>query len=176
MNLALSKSTIRTLRPEDAPSVARHIGEYEVSRYLLMVPYPYSIEDAEGWIARVSTETPETDFGIAIDNEIVGVIGLKIDTATVPGIAPHAAEIGYWLGRSVWGRGIASEAVAALTEWAFSELRLTRLQAGVFAPNAASARVLEKAGYEYEGRLRARYFRNDEHYDGLLYARLRPGI
>ena len=80
------------------------------------------------------------------------------------------------LGEPYWGRGIISEALAALTEWAFTDLRLIRLHAHVYARNPASARVLAKAGYEFEGRLRARDFRDGEFIDSLLYAKVRlPG-
>jgi ribosomal-protein-alanine N-acetyltransferase len=174
MHLPLSHSTIRSLRPADAPSIARHVNDAEVCRYLLLVPYPYALTDAESWIAQVSAESPEVNFGIDLGGEIVGGIGLQVNTATAPGAAPHSAEIGYWLGRAYWGRGVVTEAVAALTAWAFSELRLKRLHAGVFGPNVASTRVLTKAGYEYEGRRRAHYHRNGQFYDGLMYARLNP--
>ena len=65
-----------------------------------------------------------------------------------------------------------SEAVAAFTEWAFNEIHLVRLHASVYARNPASARILEKAGYDFEGRMRARYFRDGEYIDGLLYAKI----
>ena len=85
----------------------------------------------------------------------------------------HSAEIGYWLGETFWGCGIATEALNAMSEWAFRELHLVRLYAKVFARNQASARVLEKAGYVFEGRLLAHYFRDGEYIDGLLYAKVR---
>ena len=88
-------------------------------------------------------------------------------------VCDHSGEIGYWLGESYWGRGIASEALAAVTEWAFAELHVVRLHSAVYARNPASARVLEKAGYEFEGRLRSRYFRDGEFIDALLYAKVR---
>ena len=85
----------------------------------------------------------------------------------------HSAEIGYWLGETFWGQGIATEALNAVSEWAFRELHLVRLCAHVFARNGASARVLEKAGYAFEGRLLAHYSRDGEFIDGLLYAKVR---
>lgn len=137
------------------------------------IPHPYSLEHADEWIASTSRRMPETHFGIAIQDEVIGGIGVEIGDSGRRAVSAHCAEIGYWLGESFWGRGIMSEAVVALTEWAFSELRLARIQAAVFARNPASVRVLEKAGYAFEGRLRARFQRDGEFIDGLLYAKIR---
>jgi RimJ/RimL family protein N-acetyltransferase len=172
MNLILSKSTIRSFRPTDVDFLVKHCGTYSVARNLAALPHPYTRQHGEVWI-RIASSQPETTFAITIDDHVVGGIGIRVGDSDRPGICDHCGEIGYWLGESFWGRGIVSETVVALTEWAFSELRLVRLYAPVFARNTASARVLEKAGYGFEGRLRARYFRDGEYLDGLLYAKVR---
>jgi len=175
MQLMLSNSTIRSFRCADALSLTGHIGSSSVARNMSAVPHPYSLHHAEEWIATARGAMPETHFGIAVDGEVVGGIGLGGGDAGRP-VCGHSAEIGYWLGETFWGRGIMSEAVVALTEWAFTDLGLVRLHAAVFARNPASARVLAKAGYEFEGRMRARYFRDGEFIDGLLYSKVRlPG-
>jgi RimJ/RimL family protein N-acetyltransferase len=138
-----------------------------------VIPHPYSLQDAEQWIATASNQSPETHFAVAIDDIVVGGIRIGIGNPGPLGARKHSGEIGYWLGEPLWGRGIMSEAVQALSEWAFRELGLVRLHAAVFARNPASARVLAKAGYEYEGRMRACYFRDGEYIDGLLYAKVR---
>ncbi|MEP6673220.1 MAG: GNAT family N-acetyltransferase [Chthoniobacter sp.] len=176
MQLTLSQSTIRSFRPSDAASLMKHGGTYSVARNMNNIPHPYTLEDAEQWIAIASGGNPETRFAITVDDEVVGGIGVTLPASDRFGVSIHCAEIGYWLGESLWGRGIVSEALAALTEWAFTELRVVRLQAAVYARNPASARILEKAGYAFEGRLRARYFRDGEFIDGLQYAMVRlPG-
>jgi RimJ/RimL family protein N-acetyltransferase len=169
MQINLSESTIRPLRTSDAEALTKHVSAWTVARNLAAVPHPYHRSMAEQWLAVESTRTPLTHFAIALGDELIGVIGLERES----GICSHCAEIGYWLGESFWGRGIVSEAVVALTEWAFTEAGVVRLQAGVFARNPASARVLEKAGYQLEGRARARYFREGEYIDSLLYAKVR---
>jgi RimJ/RimL family protein N-acetyltransferase len=169
MQLTLSQSVVRSFRPSDAASMTKHIGTYRVARYMSAVPHPYTREDAEQWIAIATGRDPQTHFGIAVNDEIVGGIGVEPDGQRV---CAHDAEIGYWLGESFWGRGIMSEAVVALSEWAFTELGRIRLHATVYAPNVASTRVLEKAGYEFEGRLRSRYLRDGEFIDGFLYAKV----
>jgi len=176
MHLTLSQSTIRSFRPSDAASLTKHCGTYSVARNMNNIPHPYSLQDAEEWIAIASRGTPESHFALAIDDEVVGGIGVMLAAPDRLGVSGHCAEIGYWLGESFWGRGIVSEALAALTEWTFANLRVVRLQAAVYARNPASARILEKAGYTFEGRLHARYFRDGEFIDGLLYAKVRlPG-
>lgn len=137
------------------------------------IPYPYTLLDAEKWINIATSKSPDTHFAIAINDDVVGGIGVEVgDPRSLTG-SDHCAEIGYWLGEPFWGSGIMSEAVVGLTEWAFAELHLVRIHAAVYARNPTSARVLTKAGYEFEGRLRARYFRDGEYIDGLLYAKLR---
>ena len=85
----------------------------------------------------------------------------------------RSAEIGYWLGETYWNRGIVSEAVRALAEYSFRLFDLARVYAQVFAANPASARVLEKAGFTFEGRLRAALCKRGEIHDALLYASVR---
>jgi RimJ/RimL family protein N-acetyltransferase len=82
-------------------------------------------------------------------------------------------EIGYWLGQSYWNRGIATEALVAVTAYAFETFDINRIWAGVFAWNPASARVLEKAGYVLEGRLRNAITKDGETTDELIYSTVR---
>jgi RimJ/RimL family protein N-acetyltransferase len=98
----------------------------------------------------------------------VGAVGY------VPGrdVERFSAEIGYWLGEALWGRGIASEAVALVTAHAFADMKILRMFALPFADNPASVRVLEKAGYTREGLLRSSCVKYGEPKDQLLYARI----
>jgi RimJ/RimL family protein N-acetyltransferase len=173
MQLILSKSTIRSFRLTDAASLMKHCGTYSVARNMSAIPHPYSLQHAGEWIATATGRTPQTHFAIAIRDEVVGGIGVEIDVSGGLAVGEHCAEIGYWLGESFWGQGIMSEALVALTEWAFADLGLIRLHAAVYARNPASARVLAKAGYEFEGRQRARYRKEGELIDGLMFAKIR---
>ena len=105
-----------------------------------------------------------------MDGEAAGGIGV------IPGadIERFSAEIGYWLGEPFWGRGIVSEALILISERAFERLNLLRLFALAFAENAASTRVLEKAGYACEGVLKSGAVKHGRVYDQLLYARVNP--
>src|SRR6266446_2675629 len=93
---------------------------------------------------------PETFFAIAVDDLAAGAIGFVLQSD----VERVSAEVGYWLGESFWGRGIATEAVVGITRHAIEYHGLTRLFAVPFAYNTASCRVLEKAGYVLEAQLR----------------------
>ena len=101
--------------------------------------------------------------------EAVGGIGLVLRTD----VERVDAEVGYWLGEAYWGQGLMSGAVQVFAPWALERFNLARLHAHVFAFNLSSARVLEKAGFALEGRLRQSAFKDGTLIDQLLYARVR---
>jgi RimJ/RimL family protein N-acetyltransferase len=82
----------------------------------------------------------------------------------------HTAELGYWLGEELWGQGIMSEAVEAFRDFCFTNFPLRRVYAEPFANNPVSARVLEKAGFLLEGRLKNNVIKDGKLLDSLLYA------
>jgi RimJ/RimL family protein N-acetyltransferase len=122
--------------------------------------------DAEDWIRKASSDDPITSFAIEVDHAAVGGIGLVLQTD----IFRRSAEIGYWLGEDYWGRGIITEAVKAFTAWGFASFDLSRIYAGVFEWNPASSRVLEKAGFEFEGRMKKAVTKEGRTGDELIYA------
>jgi RimJ/RimL family protein N-acetyltransferase len=155
----------------DEESLQQHANNPKVSTYLLdRFPYPYTINDADKWVTYMQHQKKQTNFAIAIDGQVCGgiAIDLMIDANS------KAGEIGYWLGEPYWGRGIVTEAVKLLTEYAFKNLDVIRVQAGVFGQNAASMRVLEKAGYIKEGIMRKAIIKNGNVMDKHMYAILKP--
>jgi [ribosomal protein S5]-alanine N-acetyltransferase len=168
MQLVLKKCTIRPWRLDDAESVARHANNRKV--WLAVrdtFPHPYTIDDAHEFIRGAIAEQPATRFCIEINGTAVGGIGVH------PGqdVHRHTATVGYWLGEEFWGRGIMTEAVTAVTDFSFENFPLRRISAEVFANNPASARVLEKAGFVFEGRLKNYVLKDGQLLDSLLYAR-----
>jgi len=171
MELRLDSCTVRSLHPDDAVSIRRHADNPRVAGQLRDVfPHPYTLDDAHAFIVLVRRQERETDFAIGVDGEAVGGVGFR------PGRDVHRcqAEIGYWLGEDLWGRGIMSEVVPAMSRWAARELDVVRVFALPFADNPASIRVLEKSGYELEGRLRRSAVKAGRLRDQLLYAWLSP--
>ena len=137
------------LREGDEPSLVRHADNYEVWRRLRdSFPHPYTRADAEWWIAFAKQQDPQAHFAIEVRGEATGGIGLELRSD----IERRSAEIGYWLGEDLWGSGITTVAVRAVTEYGFEALHLTRIFAVPFATTSASIRVLEKCGYVHEGR------------------------
>lgn len=129
-------------------------------------PYPYTRSDGQTFIRASRKMTPECNFAIAVDGKAVGGIGFhpQADVERV------SAEIGYWLGQPFWGRGITTEALVALTKHIIATHALTRVFALPFAFNAASCRVLEKAGYALEARLRRSAIKDGRLVDQMQYA------
>jgi RimJ/RimL family protein N-acetyltransferase len=167
--IVLASCTLRPYREGDQAALARNGNDVSNWRNLMdRFPHPYTPEAADAWVA-LNVANPEHDnLAIDVGGEVVGSIGI------IPGkdVYRRSAEIGYWLGAAHRGRGIATEAVRALTDHAFATRDLCRLFAAVFEHNAASARVLEKAGYVFEARLRKAVTKAGQTLDTLLYARV----
>lgn len=168
--LRLRSCTLRRWRESDLESLVRHADDPEVAANLRDgFPQPYTAEHAAAWIGRAAHEEPLLDFAIDVGGAAVGGIGIVPQTD----ICRRSGEIGYWLGRAFWNRGLATEAVRAVTACAFGELDLARLQCGVLEWNAASMRVLEKCGFVREGVQRQAAFKNGRFADIVLFAKLR---
>ena len=170
MELKLDRFIIRNWRPGDEASLVRHANNRKIWINLRdRFPHPYTPADAEQWIRHASTVSPATSFAIVVEGAAVGGIGLLLKDD----IFRRSAEIGYWLGEEYWGRGIVTEAVRAVTEYAFTNFDLCRIYAGVFEWNPASMRVLEKAGYEFEGRVKKSVTKDGRTIDEYIYAIIR---
>jgi len=130
--------------------VQRLAGEADVALMTATIPHPYPDGIAERWIATHEPawrEEREVHFAIA-EHETVSLIG-AIGLVLAP---ERSAELGYWVGKPYWGRGVATEAASAVVAFGFRELGLERIQARVLVRNPRSARVLEKTGMLHERR------------------------
>jgi [ribosomal protein S5]-alanine N-acetyltransferase len=171
MELHTPTCALRAFRPTDAASLAHHANNRAIGLTVRDVfPHPYTLADADAYIALVADEQPVMSFAIEVDGAAVGGISLRRGTD----VERQMAEIGYWLGESYWRRGIATAAVRAVTAYAFRDLDLLRVVAIVFAHNPASVRVLERAGYVREGVMRRSAVKDGVVIDRYLYAALRP--
>lgn len=167
MNAVIGDYVVRDVRPEDASSIAVYADNPRVAANLRDIfPHPYHLEDAERFLQGVTEQEPRTVFAIATESEAIGVIGLTLGED----VHRFTAELGYWLGESFWGRGIMTDAVRAVVEYGFSEVGVLRICAEPYAGNVGSARVLEKAGFELEGRMRANVFKDGRILDQLVYS------
>jgi RimJ/RimL family protein N-acetyltransferase len=170
MELTLTKCAVRPFRIGDEPALARHANNRRIALNMRdRFPHPYTLDDAHAWIAHTLVETPLTNWAITTEDEVAGGIGL----IRQDDVSRQSAEIGYWIGEAFWGRGIATEAVRGVSLRAFDDFDLCRVFATVFDGNAGSARVLEKAGYSFEGRMRRAILKEGVVRDALLYALVR---
>lgn len=176
MNITVTpENYLSPLTAADAEDITAHLQDYEVSRYTRLIPHPYTLEMARGWLVGIADDARhngrQTHWAIREQSgRLIGAIELSRNE---PG-SEHASEIGYWLARPFWGCGIMTRVVKIIVELGFRDFGLCRISAPIFAPNIGSARVLEKNGFVLEGALlRLAYQRDGHFYDGRLYARIR---
>lgn len=166
MHLDLDRCVVRDWAAGDVSALVRHANNRNVWINLRdRFPYPYTETHARQFLTHIATQTPQTVWAIEVDGEAAGAIGLVL----MSDVERVSAEIGYWLGEAVWGRGIGTAALRAVTAEAFRRFELLRIFALPFADNVASIRVLEKAGYALEGRLPQSAIKDGIVRDQLLY-------
>jgi ribosomal-protein-alanine N-acetyltransferase len=169
MRLTLEKCILRPYERGDELSIVRHANSRGVWMNLRdRFPHPYTPADARAWIEVQTRQREENNWAIEVDGHVVGGIGLD----PRDDVNRLSAEIGFWLGEAYWGRGIMTEAVGAVTRYAFHTRGFVRVFAEVFEWNAASMRVLEKCGYSREGVLRRSAIKADQVIDQVVYAAL----
>lgn len=165
----LTDCILRPLQTEDDNDIMLIANDYDVARYLRdSFPFPYSLDNAREFITAIAGSDTSHIYGIIFEGCLTGVIGLILQED----VYRYSAELGYWVGKKYWGRGIATAAVEGITEDAFVNKGIKRVFASVFAPNIASSRVLEKAGFTHEGTRKRAAFKNGLFEDELLFARL----
>lgn len=166
---------IRKWELSDAKDLAAALSNKKVQDNLRDgLPYPYTEQDGKDFIsAMLSADENETfAFAITVDNTVIGSIGIFRQE----NIHRQTAELGYYIAEEYWGKGIMTEAVRQICEYVFSESDIIRIYAEPFAYNIASCRVLEKAGFRYEGTLRSNAVKNGKVMDMKMYSLLREKI
>lgn len=163
---------IRKWELADATDLAMAISNKNIQNNLRDgLPYPYTEQDGADFIsAMLSADENETfAFAITVDDKVVGSIGVFRQG----NIHRLTAELGYYLAEEYWGRGIMTEAVRQICQYVFEKSDIIRIYAEPFAYNAASCRVLEKAGFQYEGTLRNNAVKNGKVIDMKMYSLLK---
>ncbi len=148
LTLRSPECVVRSFRPDDASSLARHGNNRKIWLNLRdRFPHPYTEENARAYIAMLAANPASMSWAIEVDGEAVGGIAVhpRDDIERIGG------EIGYWLGESLWGRGVVTSAIRLVSEHLLGGGTLERLFAIPFVHNTASCRALEKAGYVREG-------------------------
>lgn len=165
------KIYFKSLNTRDSEEIHSYASDEIVSRFIgwrLMNTLDETREYIETMISRESAGTHlYASVALKSTHEIVGTVMIfNFDREA------NQAEIGYVFHRDHWGKGYGTEAVALVTDFAFNSLNLHRTYACVVDANIGSSRILEKNGYELEGRLRDHYFIDDAYYDCLYYGKI----
>lgn len=163
--------TLRPFRASDAASLQKNINNRVIARNTLHIPYPYRLKDAREWIVRSQKEWRKKQplkmaWAIDVAGEVIGGVGLHLS----PG--KHKAELGYWLARKYWGKGIITKVVRMVVRLGFNKLKLKRIYAFTFPWNIASGRVLAKNGFKREGYLRKNVKKGNNIFDDYLWAKI----
>lgn len=161
---------LRPFAPGDQSALVRHGNDRGVWINLADVfPHPYTLESADFWIELTSQPGDSIRYAIEYQGELIGGVGVH------PGsdISRLTAQLGYWIGREHWGKGICTAAVGAIAEHAFQTTPLVRLEAVVFDWNPASRRVLEKSGFHLESKRPLSAIKDGKITDTWLFVKLR---
>ena len=170
IRIKLDALVLRPWATEDEVSLVQYANNRRIWQNVRdRFPHPYTANDAKLWIKIANRDTTMLNLAMEVDGKAVGGLGIIFKDD----VYRRTAEIGYWLGEDYWNRGLTSQAVTALSGYVFAHYDIVRLYAGIFEHNAASARVLEKAGYAFEARLRCNVTKGGETMDELVYARLK---
>lgn len=164
---------MRDWKIDDYQSIAKYANNRLIADRLRDgFPHPYSISDAKIFIENAISQTRKTMFAIANQHEAIGSIGLFIGTD----VHRLTAEFGYWLAEPFWNKGIMTSILQEFVTHAFATLKLIRIYAEPYSNNAASIRVLEKVGFQFEGCLRANVIKNGKILDQFVYAKIAEKI
>lgn len=163
---------IRPWQEGDEASLAAYANNHKIwvnvrDRF----PHPYTLKDAELWIRIADANNAMINLAIETEGLAAGGIGIVFKED----VYHRTAEIGYWLGEPYWNRGIATRAVKIMSDYIFDspQFDICRIYAGIFEYNIASGRVLEKAGFHLEARLRKSVTKNGNTVDELIYAKIK---
>lgn len=161
------KIRLRPFHESDISPMAHLINNRKIWNNIRdFIPHPYFEQDAREFIGFCNQEDPKMTFAIEYEGEFVGAVGLVPQTD----VYRISAEIGYWLGEPFWGKGIMTEAVKQMVDYAFKQLNLIRIFTGVFDFNKGSQRVLEKAGFKLECIFEKALIKNEVVCDEYRYA------
>ncbi len=163
---------IRKWELSDAGNLAATLSNKKIQDNLRDgLPYPYTEQDGTDFISDMlsADENNTFAFAITVDGKVIGSIGVFRQG----NIHRQTAELGYYIAEGYWGKGIMTEAVKQICEYVFAESDIIRIYAEPFAYNIASCRVLEKAGFQYEGTLRNNAVKNGKVMDMKMFSKLK---
>ena len=166
---------IRRWELSDARDLAAALSNKKIQDNLRDgLPYPYTEQDGKEFISAMlaANENDTFAFAITVNGKVIGSIG----AFRQGNIHRQTAELGYYIAEEYWGKGIMTEAIKQLCDYVFSNTDIIRIYAEPFAYNIGSCRVLEKAGFQYEGTLRSNALKNGNVFDMKMYSKLKTDL
>ncbi len=175
--LTTERLVLRPPVPADAEQLHRLVNDWGVVRMLSRLPFPYPRTLTDEWIASTAAQRANgTGYHLIITGQeagkelVIGCVGLRLD------ITPGVANLGYWVGRSYWGHGVATEAVGRVARWALANLPVERIEAHVAADNPASSAVLRRVGLREVGTGRERFLARGGDHPVIRFAATRDDL
>ena len=169
MELRDGDLVLRPWAEEDVAVLVRACNDPELTRWIPVIPTPYTEEDALGFVRGEVPGAPDHSFAIAVDDSVVGAIGMGLNSQGYRG------TIGYWVAAWARGKGVCTVALRTLARWAFDELELRRLDLITDPENLGSQRVAEKVGFQREGVMRSHLLHPDGRLRDSVMFSLLPG-
>jgi len=168
--LITNNLTLRKIRPSDIPSLLKYCNNKNISDQIINIPYPYLEDDAVFRMNFVLQGFKNKDryvFAISLKDseELIGEIGLHLDKGN------NSAQFGYWIAEPFWGKGIATEALAAILKFGFETLDLNKIYATHYPDNLASGKVMQNNKMIKEAEMKVHY-KIDEVYKDVIQYRL----
>jgi ribosomal-protein-alanine N-acetyltransferase len=170
IKLETERLILRPLKNEDEETIYNYVKNYDIAKWTINIPHPYPREGAIEFIRQARALMEEgLCYELAIllkpDSEIVGVVSfVKVNKKH------RNAELGYWVGKPHWNKGIATEAAKRILKFGFDELGLERVFSKCFFDNLPSRKVMEKLGMEYEGKFRHEVLKENNFIDMTYYS------
>ena len=177
MKLITKRLILRKPGKKDIKDLIEGLTNYKVSRYLAKVPHPYKKKDALFWInnckkkfAKKKKESYPLNIELKSEKKLIG----GADVHEINDF-DNTGQLGYWLNEKYWKQGIITEALIAIIDFAFNNLKINRLGITAYVGNKASNAVAKKLGFRFEGREREahRSLAAKKVYDGNRYSLLR---
>jgi len=169
MELRDGDLVLRPWTEADVPALVVACNDREITRWIPVIPSPYTEADGLAFVRGDVTGAPEHSFAMTTDDAVVGAIGLSVNSMGYRG------TIGYWVAAPARGRGICTRALRSLCRWGLGDLELQRLELITDPDNVASQRVAEKVGFQREGVLRSHLMHGDGRLRDSVMFSLLPG-
>ena len=159
---------LRKIRNSDARDLQESMNSKEVIKWLNDCSYPYKLSDSKDYIKKSLANKNSYEFAILVDGDFAGTIVLEN-----PNQGKKSYEVGYFVAKKYWGRGVATKALKEICKFGFNKLELKRIWGGCVSDNKASLKVLEKSGFKLEGKTKCSTYKNGKYYDEVIYGKVR---